>query len=164
MGAAGPHPVGPGGGSGLLRPDPAGDPAAAQGLAATQQALCRPGYHTLGRATANLQWDLTFDLGDPAASRAAFSTPGEAAPEANLDAGVRVSFPHQGEMLFAGYGISAEALARGPGTRASTPGWSPSACLDVASRTPAGGSHTETVDPSQYLEAYPSRWTWTWPT
>ena len=63
-----------------------GDPAAAQGLAATQQALCRPGYHTLGRATANLQWDLTFDLGDPAASRAAFSTPGEAAPEANLDA------------------------------------------------------------------------------
>lgn len=25
----------------------------------------------------------------------------------------------------------------------------------MASRTPAGGSHTETVDPSQYLEAYP---------
>ena len=131
-----------------------GDPAAAQGLAATQQALCRPGYHTLGRATANLQWDLTFDLGDPAASRAAFSTPGEAAPEANLDAGVRVSFPHQGEMLFAGYGISAEALAQGAGDESIDPRLVP-LCLDVASRTPAGGSHTETVDPSQYLEAYP---------
>ena len=131
-----------------------GDPAAAQGLAATQQALCRPGYHTLGRATANLQWDLTFDLGDPAASRAAFSTPGEAAPEANLDAGVRVSFPHQGEMLFAGYGISAEALAQGAGDESIDPRLVP-LCLDVASRTPAGGSHTETVDPSQYLDAYP---------
>ena len=73
-----------------------GDPAAAQGLVATQQAFCRPRHMNLDKVYASLQWDLTFDLGDPAASQAAFSTPGEAAPEANLDAGGRVFFPHRG--------------------------------------------------------------------
>ena len=48
-----------------------GDPAAAQGLVATQQAQYQPGRNRPGQWNGALLWDLTIPLDNPAASRTA---------------------------------------------------------------------------------------------
>ena len=48
-----------------------GDPAAAQGLVATQQAQYQPGRNRPGQWNGTLLWDLTIPLDNPAASRTA---------------------------------------------------------------------------------------------
>ncbi len=58
-------------------------------------------------------------------------------------------------MIFAGYGISAEALAQGGGDESIDPQLVPPLPGCGQPHPRQGGSHTETVDPSQYLDAYP---------
>ena len=67
-----------------------GDPAAAQGLVATQSC----------QYAQTLLWDLTIPLDRPAQSTTAFSAQGDV-PAANDDAGVYLRFPHQDATLSA---------------------------------------------------------------
>ena len=62
-----------------------GDPAAAQGLVATQSC----------QYAQTLLWDLTIPLDRPAQSTTAFSAQGDVPAAANDDAGVYLRFPHQ---------------------------------------------------------------------
>ena len=103
-----------------------GDPAAAQGLVATQSC----------QYAQTLLWDLTIPLDRPAQSTTAFSAQGDVPAAANDDAGVYLRFPHQDATLSAEPGYSLDpcmnrwpAVLRPdrPGRRSWTPvsSWTP---------------------------------------
>ena len=129
-----------------------GDPAAAQGLVATQQAQYQPGRNRPGQWNGALLWDLTIPLDNPAASRTACTFQRGDLPAPNDRQGITLTFPHQQDLIFYGYGCT-EAELRLGGTDAD-PRLAP-LYADVASRTPPGETRTETVDPRQYLDCYP---------
>ena len=114
-----------------------GDPAAAQGLVATQSC----------QYAQTLLWDLTIPLDRPAQSTTAFSAQGDVPAAANDDAGVYLRFPHQDVTLSAEPGYSLDNLPTSP---ALGPLYE-----QVARRTPPGQTRTEILDPSQFLDAYP---------
>ena len=114
-----------------------GDPAAAQGLVATQSC----------QYAQTLLWDLTIPLDRPAQSTTAFSAQGDVPAAANDDAGVYLRFPHQDATLSAEPGYSLDNLPTSP---ALGPLYE-----QVARRTPPGQTRTEILDPSQFLDAYP---------
>ena len=119
-----------------------GDPAAAQGLVATQSC----------QYAQTLLWDLTIPLDRPAQSTTAFSAQGDVPAAANDDAGVYLRFPHQDVTLSAEPGYSLDNLPTSP---ALGPLYE-----QVARRTPPGQTRTEILDPSQFLDAYPLQVTW----
>ena len=129
-----------------------GDPAAAQGLVATQQAQYQPGRNRPSQWNGALLWDLTIPLDNPAASRTACTFHRGDLPAPNDRQGITLTFPHQQDLIFYGYGCT-EAELRLGGTDAD-PRLAP-LYADVASRTPPGETRTETVDPRQYLDCYP---------
>ena len=129
-----------------------GDPAAAQGLVATQQAQYQPGRNRPGQWNGTLLWDLTIPLDNPAASRTACTFQRGDLPAPNDRQGITLTFPHQQDLTFYGYGCT-EAELRLGGTDADPR--LASLYADVASRTPPGETRTETVDPRQYLDCYP---------
>lgn len=129
-----------------------GDPAAAQGLVATQQAQYQPGRNRPGQWNGTLLWDLAIPLDNPAASRTACTFQRGDLPAPNDRQGITLTFPHQQDLTFYGYGCT-EAELRLGGTDAD-PRLAP-LYADVASRTPPGETRTETVDPRQYLDCYP---------
>ena len=114
-----------------------GDPAAAQGLVATQSC----------QYAQTLLWDLTIPLDRPAQSTTAFSAQGDVPAAANDDAGVYLRFPHQDATLSAEPGYSLDNLPTSP---ALGPLYE-----QVARRTPPGQTRTEILNPSQFLDAYP---------
>ena len=81
-----------------------GDPAAAQGLVATQSC----------QYAQTLLWDLTIPLDRPAQSTTAFSAQGDVPAAANDDAGVYLRFPHQDATLSAEPGYSLDNLPTSP--------------------------------------------------
>lgn len=120
----------------------AGDPAAAQGLLALQS-LC------YGQ---DLRWDLTVPLADPAAAETDVTDRGEVPPAVNEDKGVYIRFASNSVNMGSDPGYAPETLETGnfPVHKDLLP-----LVRAVAANTPAGQSHTETVDASQYLTGYP---------
>ncbi|MFR4756743.1 MAG: hypothetical protein ACLT9P_00345 [Evtepia gabavorous] len=114
-----------------------GDPAAAQGLVATQSC----------QYAQTLLWDLTIPLDRPAQSTTAFSAQRDVPAAANDDAGVYLRFPHQDATLSAEPGYFLDNLPTSP---ALGPLYE-----QVARRTPPGQTRTEILNPSQFLDAYP---------
>ena len=114
-----------------------GDPAAAQGLVATQSC----------QYAQTLLWDLTIPLDRPAQSTTAFSAQRDVPAAANDDAGVYHRFPHQDATLSAEPGYFLDNLPTSP---ALGPLYE-----QVARRTPPGQTRTEILNPSQFLDAYP---------
>ena len=101
-----------------------GDPAAAQGLVATQQAQYQPGRNRPSQWNGALLWDLTIPLDNPAASRTACTFQRGDLPAPNDRQGITLTFPHQQDLIFYGYGCTEAKLAWGEPTQ--TPGWPPS--------------------------------------
>ena len=87
-----------------------GDPAAAQGLVATQSC----------QYAQTLLWDLTIPLDRPAQSTTAFSAQGDVPAAANDDAGVYLRFPHQDVTLSAEPGYSLDFRMKPPSRDASS--------------------------------------------
>ena len=107
-----------------------GDPAAAQGLVATQSC----------QYAQTLLWDLTIPLDRPAQSTTAFSAQRDVPAAANDDAGVYLRFPHQDATLSAEPGYFLDNLPTSP---ALGPLYE-----QVARRTPPGQTRTEILNPS----------------
>ena len=90
-----------------------GDPAAAQGLVATQQAQYQPGRNRPSQWNGALLWDLTIPLDNPAASRTACTFQRGDLPAPNDRQGITLTFPHQQDLIFYGYGCTEAELRLG---------------------------------------------------
>ncbi len=104
-------------------PAPPRDPAAAQGLVATQQAQYQPGEKPPQPVERRLAVGPHHPLGQPGSQPDGLHLPSGGPPAPNDRQGITLTFPHQQDLIFYGYGCT-EAELRLGGTDAD-PGWPP---------------------------------------